>query len=266
MRADAAHDDARYLTGSPARVAVLRALRERPRRPAELTEAVAATRTTVQRILAGFRDRNWVVSQGAKYRLTATGQRVHDAYEALLTETDRADQYGAFAAGLARAGVDIPQAALDEGDLTVANDRNPFGAVDRMVELIREADEGTVRAVSPIVTSRYNEAAAAAIDAGASFELVIDEAAADVSTMEFDAATDRALTDENAAVFVASEPVRFGLFRHGDATCIVVHDDHNSPRCLLETTDPTVGAWADEQFAALRDAARPLSTLVHSER
>ncbi|GAB6879134.1 hypothetical protein JCM17823_14080 [Halorubrum gandharaense] len=266
MPADAAHDDARYLTGSPARVAVLRALRERPRRPAALTETVDATRTTVQRILAGFRDRDWVVSQGAEYRLTATGRRVHDAYETLLAEADRADRYGAFAAGLARAGVDIPQAALDEGEITVATDRNPFGAVDRMVERIRDADEGEVRATSPIVTSRYNEAAAAAIDAGASFELVIDEAAADVSAAEFDTATERALTDDNATILVTTEPVEFGLFRHGNVTCVVVHDAHNSPRCLLETTAPTVAEWADEQFAALRTDARPLSALLDGER
>ena len=90
MTSDDGHDGAQYLAGSPVRVAILRALRDDPRRPAELTDAVDATRTTVQRILGGFRERDWVVKRDAAYRVTPTGERVHDAYETLLAEVGRA--------------------------------------------------------------------------------------------------------------------------------------------------------------------------------
>src|SRR6056297_3936652 len=102
MRAEDGHDGAQYLAGSPVRVAILRALRDDPRRPAALTDAVDATRTTVQRILGGFRERDWVVKREAAYHVTPTGARVYNAYEDLLDEVELAERYGRFAAELER--------------------------------------------------------------------------------------------------------------------------------------------------------------------
>jgi len=145
MTPDQGHDGAKYLAGSPVRVAILRTLRRDPRRPADLTAAVDATRTTVQRILAGFRDRDWVVKRGAVYCVTPTGERVHDAYEALLSEIERADRYGQFAADLERVGAEFPPSALASGELTVAADRNPLAVVDRLTELLRDGEGADIR-------------------------------------------------------------------------------------------------------------------------
>lgn len=262
MAPDSGHDGAQYLTGSPIRVAILRVLAREPRRPAALTDAVDATRTTVQRILAGFSDRRWVIKRDAAYHLTPTGERVHDAYENLLSEVDRADRYGRFAADLERAGADFPSAGLETGELTAATDRDPLAALDRVVELIRSTGESAVRAVSPIVTAQYNEAAASALDRGASVELVIDRAVLETSVEAFAPALERALSDDGATVYVAPEPIEYGLFRYDDLACVVAYDEHNNPRCLLESTDPTVLDWADDRFETLSAAATRLSTVV----
>ncbi|MDB2224019.1 helix-turn-helix transcriptional regulator [Halorubrum ezzemoulense] len=262
MRAEDGHDGAQYLAGSPVRVAILRALRDDPRRPAELTDAVDATRTTVQRILGGFRERDWVVKRDAAYRVTPTGERVHDAYETLLTEVERGERYGGFAETLERAGVDFPPEGIPDSDITVASEKNPLAVVDRLTELLHENHGGEIRAVSPVVIRQFNDAAAAALDDGANVELIIDRDAADTSVAEFEPATDRALDDDAAEVYVSAEPIEYGLFRCGDVACVAAYDEQNNPRCVIESTDDPVVDWVDDAFASLRADATRLSTVV----
>ncbi|OYR60941.1 transcriptional regulator, partial [Halorubrum sp. E3] len=258
------HDGAQYLAGSPVRVAMLRAIRAEPRRPAGLTAAVDATRTTVQRILSGFRERDWVVKRDAAYHVTPTGKRVHDAYEALLDEVEVADRHGRFAADLERVGADFPPSAVDAGELTVAPDRNPLAVVDRLTELLREGSGSEIRAVSPIVIQQFNDAAAEVLDAGAEVELVIDRQVVEESITEFGPATDRALHDERATVHVSPEPIEYGLFRHDDTACVTAYDRRNNPRCVLESTDQAVIEWVDDRFESFVDEAQCLSAVVEN--
>lgn len=264
MTADRGHDGAKYLAGSPVRVAILRTLRREPHRPADLTADVDATRTTVQRILAGFRERDWVVKRDAAYRVTPTGERVHDAYEELISEIERADRYGQFAANLKRVDAGFPAAALDSGELTVAADRNPLAVVDRLTEILREGHEADIRAASPVVIHQFNEAAADALEAGASIELVIDGDVLETSVAEFGPATDRALTEEKATVYVSPKPVEYGLFRYDDVACVTAYDDRNNPRGVLESKDATVIEWVDNRLDSFVADARPLSAVVES--
>ncbi|WP_089385646.1 helix-turn-helix transcriptional regulator [Halorubrum vacuolatum] len=255
-------DGIRYLSGSPARVAILRTIRREPRRPAAITDEIEATRTTVQRVLAGFRERRWVVTREGDYHMTPAGERVHDAYESLLEEVELADRVGRFAADLERADAGFPAEGLTCGELTVADGRDPLAAVDRVVEIIREAAGEEVQAISPIVTRRYNEAAAGTLDHGARIRLVIDKEVMAASVAEFTSATERALEDEDATVLVAAEPVEYGLFTRGDHVCVVTHDDRNSPRCVFESRDPIVRTWAEERFERYCDGAKPLTEVI----
>ena len=264
MTADDGHDGAQYLAGSPVRVAMLRAIREEPRRPAGLTSAVDATRTTVQRILSGFRDREWVVKRGAAYHVTPTGKRVHDAYEDLLDEVALADRFGRLAADLERVGADFPPSAIDAGELTVAADRNPLAAVDRLTELLREGSGSEIRAVSPVVVQQFNDAAAEALDAGAEVELVIDRDVVEESIAEFGPATDRALRDDGMTVYVSPKPIEYGVFRHDGLACVTAYDRRNNPRCVLESTDPAVIEWVDDRFESFVADARRLSAVVEN--
>jgi len=264
MTADDGHDGAQYLAGSPVRVAMLRALRAEPRRPAGLTAAVDATRTTVQRILSGFRERDWVVKRDAAYHVTPTGRRVHDAYETLLDEVSTAERYGRLAADLERVGADFPPSAIGAGELTVAADRNPLAVVDRLTELLREGEGSEIRAVSPVVIQQFNDAAAEAIEAGTEVELVIDRDVAEESIVEFGQATDRAIRDDRATVYVSPEPIEFGIFRCDDLACVAAYDRKNNPRCVLESADPAVVEWVDDRFESFVTEAQRLSAIVEN--
>jgi len=264
MMSDDGHDGAQYLAGSPVRVAVLRTLRREPRRPAGLTDGVDATRTTVQRILGGFRERDWVVKRDAVYHVTPTGKRVHDAYERLLDEVEPADRYGRFAAELERVDAGFPAEAIGAGELTVATDRNPLAVVDRLTELLGEGHGTEIRTVSPVVVQQFNRAAAAALDAGSEVELVIDRDVLEESVADFGPATDRALEDEDATVYVSPESIEYGLFENDGVACVVAYDRQNNPRCVLESADPAVTEWVDDRFESFVDDARRLSAVVEN--
>jgi len=264
MTSDSGHDGAQYLAGSPVRVAVLRTLRREPRRPADLTAAVDATRTTVQRILGGFRERDWVVKRDAAYRVTPTGERVYNAYEALLEEVELADRFGRFAAEIERVGAGFPAEAIGAGELTVATDQNPLAVVDRLTELLHEGIGAEIRAVSPVVVNQFNRAAAAALDDGSAVELVIDRDVVEASVTDFEPATDRALDDERATVYVSPEPIEYGLLECDGVACVTAYDRQNNPRCVLESTDPVVTEWVADRFDSLVDDARRLSAVVEN--
>ncbi|MFC6771090.1 transcriptional regulator, partial [Halorubrum pallidum] len=152
--------------------------------------------------------------------------------------------------------------ALDAGDLTVAPDRNPLAAVDRITELLREGGGAEIRAVSPVVIQQFNEAATEALDAGAEITLVIDRDVVETSVDSFESATDRALDNDDATVYVSSNRIEYGLFRYDDLTCVTAYDRRNNPRCVLESRDRAIAEWADDRFDSLLDDARPLSVVL----
>ena len=123
---DVAFGDVQFLTGSPQRRNVLKALCEEPARPHELCADIDATRTTIQRILAGFRERQWVVKYDGDYRPTVTGRRICQQYEALLGELRLAREFGPLAAHLGPVANDLPIEALERGQLTVSDEGSPL--------------------------------------------------------------------------------------------------------------------------------------------
>jgi len=163
----AEYGDVQFLTGSPHRRAVLAALCDEPARPHELCDDIDATRTTIQRILAGFRERQWVVKHHGDYRATVTGRRVCEQYETLHDEITRARRFGPLAAHLGPVADDLPVEALATGRLTVSEEGNPLAALSRFTEWLQEV-EGEMCAISPVVAQPFNEIGAAeAVGVGA---------------------------------------------------------------------------------------------------
>lgn len=263
---DAPHRDARYLAGSPVRIAVLRELAAEPLRPAALTERVDATRTTVQRILAGFRERDWVRKADAQYRLTATGDRVRAAYENLLAEVDRAREVGPLVANVDAFEAGLPQAALEAGEVTVADDRDPFAPVDRFLDVFADAAGGHVRAVSPIVSRAFNEAAADLLEAGTTIDLVIDREVLAASESDFEPALRRAIDDGSVSVYVHPESVETGLCAFADTACLAAYDDGNNMRALLSSESPVVRDWVNDRIDEVAERSRPLEVVVDGDR
>lgn len=259
---DSVHEDVRYLSGSPVRIAVLRAIRQQPRRPAALTDCVDVTRTTVQRVLAGFLDRQWVCKDGSTYRISPTGRRVCAAYETVLDEAAAARKVVPVVAEAPTVIEELPLSALADCEITVATEQDPLAVVDRVVDRFAAGSGSHVVAASPIVTQSFNRVAADLLADGTTIEHVIDERVLDASATEFPEALDRAIEHDAISVYVADEPVPFGFFTYDDVVCAAGYDDRNRPSVLLESTDSDVVAWARDRFERMREAATPLETYV----
>ncbi|WP_119815575.1 helix-turn-helix transcriptional regulator [Halalkaliarchaeum desulfuricum] len=261
----AAHDDVQYLAGSPVRANILAALCEEPLRPTQLTDRVDATRTTVQRILAGYLDREWVVKRGHRYTVTVTGRGVYRAYESLCADVERASELGSFASHIGPIADDLPWTALESAEVTAASDRDPFSTVQRLVELISTADADRMRAITPIVAEVFNEAAAEFIEGGGHLELTIDSGVLEASRTGFPEAVDRAVENGDVEVRVHPEPIGFGLMLCEEWACLGAYDDENNVRAVIESDSSELFDWANEQYGRYRSRTRPLAEVLEEQ-
>ncbi|MDS0220604.1 MarR family transcriptional regulator [Haloarcula sp. S1AR25-5A] len=258
---DTAFEDCQFLTGSPQRFAVLAQLRERPARPTDLCDSVDATRTTIQRILAGFSDRQWVVKRDGEYQLTVTGERVFDRYTALLSEVERARAVGPLAAHLGPLATDLPTDLLDPDCLTTSSEQNPLTAINRFTDWLREVD-GDVRAISPIVTSVFNDAALELLESGTHIDFIIDHDVLERSESDFTDALERSVEHENIDTYVHDTPLDIGLALDRSRVCLAAYDDRNNVRAIAESDATAVYNWADAMFDQYKARSEPLATVL----
>lgn len=251
--------DLQYLTGSRHRPAILSALSREPLRPAELCDRVEATRTTVQRILAGFRERAWVEKRDGRYRATITGRRVVDRQQELATTVERADRFAPLATHLDGFAEPLPSAAFETGTLTAASDQQPLAAIDRVIEWLRASEGDHVQTVTPIVARSFNESVAPLLESGLSVDMVIDEGVLERSAAQFERALDRSREHDGVSVSVSPEPLTDGVMVRTDSAGIAAYDETNNLRALLESDDPSVVEWTRERFEAIESRSRPLA-------
>ncbi|PSP60243.1 MarR family transcriptional regulator [Halobacteriales archaeon QH_8_67_36] len=264
QRDQAVFDDIQFLTGSPHRRAVLAALCDEPARPNELCADIDATRTTVQRILAGFRERQWVVKHDGDYRATVTGRRIHERYEALHEEVTRARRFGPLAAHLGPVADDLPVAAVKSGRLTVSEDGNPLAALSRFTEWLRTV-EGEMHAISPVVARPFNEIGAELLDAETRIEFVIDSAVLEQSKAQYESDLELGVDHDRMTIYVHETPLSIGVAFDDNRCCVIAYDDANNLRAVLEAGDGELYEWTTGVFERHRERSVPLSTLYDEE-
>jgi len=257
------HDDVRFLTGSPQRHAVLAALAETPARPTDLCERVDATRTTIQRVLAGFGERDWVTKRDGEYHLTLTGRRVFETYRELLDEVRRADEAGQLALHLGPAADDLPAGALETGDVVVGGERNPLAPVQAFTDWF-DSVEGEVRAISPIVAATFNDVGADLLASGVDIEFVIDPSVLKQSAEAFPDALQRGLEHGGIDIYVHEAALDLGLAVDDGGCCLAAYDEENNLRALLVSDDERTREWALSVYERHRERSEPLADSLPS--
>ena len=258
------YDDIQFLTGSPQRRALLAALCDESARPSELCATIDATRTTIQRILAGFRERQWVVKHDGDYRATVTGRWVHDRYESLRTEVERAQRLGPLAAHLGPIGDGLPATALERGRLTVSEDGNPLAALSRFTEWLQDV-EGDIHAISPVVARPFNDISADLLSDGTEIDFVIDSGVLEQSRAQYEDELRFGADHDRLSVYVHETPLSMGIALDEHSCCVAGYDDNNNMRAILETTDGETYDWASDVFERHRERSAPLTSLYDME-
>ena len=265
MTDDEVMRDLQFLTGSRHRGSILAELCEESLRPSALCDRVDATRTTVQRILAGFRERAWVEKVDGEYRATMTGRRIEQQYRSLRATAERADQFAPLARHLEPFDEPLPPAAFEDGTLTAATDGNSLAAVDRLVEWLEASDGSHVQTTTPIVADTFNETVAGLLSDGLTVDMVIDENVLERSASQFQTALQRGQNHEGVTVSVVSEPLNDGLMVRDGGAGVVAYDETNNVRAILESEDASVEAWARDRFEATKARARPLAAVLSDD-
>lgn len=251
-----------FLSGSRHRARILDELCGEPLRPTDLCDRVDATRTTIQRILAGFRERTWVEKREGSYRATVTGRRINERYRALCRTVERADRFAPLATHLGDLGTELPAEAFETGEITAASDQEPLAAVDRIVEWLQASAGEHLRTTTPIVARSFNETAAALLDEGLSIEMVIDRGVLERSATAFETALERGREHDQVSIWVAPEPLDDGLMLCGGSAGVAAYDDTGNVRAILESEDEAVVAWVQERFETIKSRSRPLAAVL----
>jgi len=239
---------------SPARVRILRAAAGGPVTAGALADRLDVCRRTVVRNLNALTEDGWLTAGPDGHRLTPPGELfaggLFDALADAGTALELRPFYDEFPPD-----VDLPASALTDATVTVAEPHTPLRPVERVLDLIGEADH--LRTIAPVMTERYNEAYADAIASGSRVETVLTPAvlsALRASMPDLDAA----LAPDRVTVRVATDPPGFGLLLV-DGTAAVGAYDAGSLRALAESDAPAAVDWAESTFERRRDRAVPLS-------
>jgi predicted transcriptional regulator len=254
-------EEIEFLALSANRVAVLRALADRPHTRTDLAASTDASQPTLGRILGDFEERRWVARTGEGYAATATGRLVAEGVGELLAriETDR--RLRPVLEWLPTAAMDFDLGRLREATITVPSRTRPSAPLQRELELIGES--ASVR----ICSHALNERSLATIRERVldspeivGFEGVLSRAAIDGLTADagLRSALRELLGAPNATICVHDGEIPVAVTITDERTHLLLRDDDGVLRAAIDTDDADVRSWAERTHEHYRATATPL--------
>ena len=251
------HEHVAFLAGSSNRVRVLKELRERPGRGAELARRCSLPRSTIHRCLDGLTTRGWAEKGEGSYRLTTPGELVLSAYED-LTETVRVSaDHETLLTHLGEVGRTLPIEAMTSATVIEATPENPYATMEHSVDVFRSASFDRMRGIVPITSRSFNEAGRPLVEANVDIEVVIDERVLEAARESHAEAHQFGRDSDNFDLFVRPEALSFGLAILDDDRALVgAYDEDGNPRACLDGNDDVLIEWAIDTYERCRTAAR----------
>jgi predicted transcriptional regulator len=243
---DEALDEIEFLALSANRVAVLRALADRPHTRSELVASTNASQPTLGRILRDFRDRRWTERTSEGYVATATGELVAEGIGELLVtiETDRTLR--PIIDWLPTAAMDFDLRHLREATITAPSRTRPDAPLRRALDLLDEAT--SVR----ICSHTFNERSLTTVrdrvvEGNGTFAGVFSRAAIDAlvadPTLRVRLGELLAASGATIRVYENGEiPVAVAIT--DDRVHLMLRDDAGILEATVDSDDPVVLSWA----------------------
>jgi predicted transcriptional regulator len=248
-----------FLAGSPNRVRLLRELRERPGRGAELARRCSLPRSTVHRCLDGLATHGWVEKGNGRHRLTAPGELVLSAYEDLAETIAVSATHGETLTQLDDVGRTLPTEAIAEASVIEATPENPYATIEHYLEAFESGSFDRMRGIVPISVRLLNDAGRPLLEANVDIEIVIDEGVLETARESHPDAHQLGLDSETFALYVHPEALTFGLaILDAERALLGAYDEQGNPRACLDGTNDALIEWANETYECYRQEAAPI--------
>jgi predicted transcriptional regulator len=257
-------DDIQFLANSENRVRVLAALADGASTRRDVQEVADVPRSTAARVLDDAESRDWVTSEGSRYRITPLGEAMLAEFRRHRETTAAIHHLGAAIDWLPDPAWELDFRALRDARITTPTETNPTAHFDRGMEQLREAD--SYRGLTQNSLPEYMRVLHGRIEAGElDFEGVLEAGVLDAVRSDPDrAALWRALADRTW-LYDGRVPLNVHLV---DGTVLLWLCGENEAgddvlaMGLLESTDPAVVSWAETLYEEYRTAAEPLDPAV----
>ena len=252
--------DVAFMARSENRIEILQLLAAEPRTRKNLRSETEASRVTVDRILAEFDRRGWIVSTEADIRTTAVGRGVASELSDLRDTLQAADVLGPLASSLPPDFMTIDVCHFRNAELITAHESDPFAVARVAADLMDDADR--VHILATAVTSDTVDAQIRATredDQISSVVLTTDTVSAIRDDERLAERLRIALTLEGISVFETDSELPLSMGIYDDETIgLGVIGDSAIPTATLLSTNETVLSWARETFDRYCDGARAL--------
>ncbi|MFC7215331.1 helix-turn-helix transcriptional regulator [Saliphagus sp. GCM10025334] len=231
-------------------------LADEPLEKPELTAALEVSPATAHRILASFREKDWIQRTPHGYTLTPFGEalgRAAATYWSTVSETHRrAPLYDVITTAAPSDSVDF--AWFDDATVTTVESHDPYRPLNRFIDLLE--DTSSIRGIDTTsVSPTYVEDVYDRIADGLPVELVYDQAVVERLATEYtDLATD-AFERDNFTLWVREE-VPFGLALFDDRVGIGGYDDETGLlEVFVDTDNEDAYEWGEQLFERYREDA-----------
>ena len=264
------------LTGSSHRETLMRRLRERPLRKAELTHGEGMpSRATVHRRVSEFEERDWVRrnAETGSYTLTATGRNVLDGFDTFQTAVARAHEYALFLAPLDDRIADIPLDGLANSRLIVESNL-ATGQTEAILKDLVEEGPKDVCTFNASVSTRLADIYDPVIRSPAQVRILLTERVlyALPTQGRYTDHVRRGLQSTNVSVRVVPDieslPVNMGI--HDNQTVVIgppdagkfIEIDGQLKTAAIVSSDLTLIAWAKTLWQTYDDRSISLTRQI----
>ncbi|MEF8778564.1 MAG: hypothetical protein V5A36_06615 [Natronomonas sp.] len=217
----------------------------------ELRTQLDSSRTTVARSLGSLEDIGWVENDGDAYRLTQVGAVIAEEFSELLGTIRRVEELSDFLRWFPDDESPPDFQDVSDAEITSPSDGDPYAPARKQTRIFDTADH--VRVMLPSVDlDGAKTITERVLQHGLEVETIVAPGLeATFESDEFAPLLRRMVETGRSPIFVSQTEIPFYLGLADDSRVqIGVEDDEGFPRSLLETTDETVRAWAEEVYQA----------------
>lgn len=256
---ESALEEIEFLALSSNRVEVLNLLSADRQTRTELAAATGASQATLGRILGDFQERSWAKREDGEYVATATGRLVSAGFTDLLEILGTERKLRELVQYLPTDAMDFDLARLANATITVPSQTKPDAPVQRVLDLLRGADN--VR----VFSHAFNEQSLTVVEERTTggyqrFEGVFSGNAIDA--LADDSALRRRLESlldaECTELRIQTAEIPLAVTIADDVVHLLVRDENGVLRASVDTDDSAVRSWADDIFEEYWQRASPL--------